>query len=175
MRHLGLALPLILLLITCSKPKPTPMAEQLAGVAVTPLNDLNLVRAKIPSVLLTAMKAPYAPPVDPTCEGLAREIQSLDAALGADLDAPHAPDPSIVERGKTEAGAAVVGVVKSAAEALIPYRGWVRKLTGAERASRQVTKAIAAGIVRRAYLKGLGQARGCPPPATPNPTALAQP
>ena len=65
-----------------------------------------------------------------------------------------------------------MGTVKSTAEALIPLRNWVRKLSGAEQASRQVTRAIAAGIVRRAYLKGLGQAKGCPPPAAP---ALAAP
>jgi len=172
MRHLSLALLLILSLVACAKPEPTPMGEQLAGAAVTPLNDLNLVHTKIPAALITAQKAPYAPPVDPTCVGLSKEIQLLDAALGADLDAPHAPEPSLVDRGRSEADAAVVGVVKSTAESLIPFRGWVRKLTGAERASRQVTKAIAAGIVRRAYLKGLGQAQGCPPPAAPRPEAV---
>ncbi|MFN7958245.1 MAG: hypothetical protein U0P46_07995 [Holophagaceae bacterium] len=169
MRPLGL-LPLLLMLVACSKPESTPpVVHQLAGAAATPLNDLNLLHAKIPAPLLAALKAPYAPPADPTCAGLAAEIQLLDAALGDDLDAPKGADPSLAERGRAELDAAAVGAVKSSAEALIPFRGWVRKLTGAERASRQVTKAIAAGIVRRAYLKGLGQAQGCPPPAAPRP------
>jgi hypothetical protein len=50
---------------------------------------------------------------------------------------------------------------------MIPLRGWVRKLTGAERHDRLVQSAITSGNVRRAYLKGLGEARGCNPPATP--------
>ncbi|HEX5775342.1 MAG TPA: hypothetical protein VFX95_01555, partial [Caulobacteraceae bacterium] len=53
------------------------------------------------------------------------------------------------------------------AQDVIPFRGWVRKLTGAERHDRLVGQAIHAGQVRRAYLKGLGEARGCNPPATP--------
>lgn len=57
---------------------------------------------------------------------------------------------------------------------MIPFRGWVRKLTGAERYSRKVSAAIAAGAIRRAYLKGLGQAAGCAAPAAPR-TAPARP
>ncbi len=168
MRTPGLALTLLLMLAACSKPEATPpVAHQLAGAVVTPLSDLNLLRTKIPAVLLTALQAPYAPPADPTCGGLAAEVQLLDAALGEDLDGPKAPNPRLADRGRAELDEAAVGAVKNSAEALIPFRSWVRKLTGAERASRQVTKAIAAGIVRRAYLKGLGQAQGCLPPAAP--------
>jgi len=176
MRTPGLALTLLLMPLACSKPETTPpVVHQLAGAAVTPLNDLNLLHAKIPAALLSALKSPYAPPADPTCAGLAVEIQALDSALGEDLDAPKGPGPSLAERGRAELDEAAVGAVKSSAEALIPFRGWVRKLTGAERASRQVTKAIAAGIVRRAYLKGLGQGQGCPPPAAPRPADAGKP
>ena len=44
--------------------------------------------------------------------------------------------------------------------------GAVRRLTGAERYSREVAAAIAAGTVRRAYLKGFGQSAGCAVPAS---------
>jgi hypothetical protein len=37
----------------------------------------------------------------------------------------------------------------------------VRKLSGAERYSKQVAAAIAAGTVRRAFLKGMAQASAC--------------
>jgi len=140
----------------------------MTSAATTPLSDLNLVRAKIPQALLAAQKAPYGPPADLGCEGLMAEVRQLDAALGPDLDAPPAPaSSSLAERGRAEVGGAALGAVKHTAEGLIPFRGWVRKLTGAERYSRQVTDAIAAGIVRRAYLKGLGQAQGCLAPAAP--------
>jgi hypothetical protein len=43
----------------------------------------------------------------------------------------------------------------------------VRKLTGAERYSKEVAAAIAAGTIRRTFLEGLGQAADCPVPAAP--------
>jgi hypothetical protein len=154
----------------------TPMGKQLAGAVTTPLHDLNLLRAKIPAALLAAHKAPYAPPVEPGCEGLATEIRQLDAALGEDLDAPSKPGHrNLLEQGRAVADDAAVGAVRHAAEDLIPYRGWVRKLTGAERYSHLVTAAIGAGIVRRAYLKGLGEARGCQAPASPQRPATLPP
>lgn len=169
-----LALSAVLALSGCSKPE----TGGLSGAATAPLGDLNLVRAKIPPILLAAQKAPYGPPADPTCAGLVAEVQQLDAALPPDLDAPPAADPSLGERGRAEASGAAVGAVRHTTEGLIPFRGWVRKLSGAERHSRLVAEAVAAGLTRRAYLKGLGQAQGCPPPAAPRraePTASAPP
>ena len=160
---------LALLLAACSTPAPTPESQsktstQLTQAATTPLTDLNLVRADIPPVLAAAQKAPYGVPADRTCEALAKDVRALDAALGADLDTPPtAANPSLVERG----GDAAMGAVGNAATGIVPFRGWVRKLTGAERYSREVAAAIAAGTIRRAYLKGLGQAVGCAAPAAP--------
>ncbi len=143
---------------------------QITDIATTPLNDLNLVRVKIPAILRTAQKKPYAPPDAPGCAGLATEIQALDAVLGADLDAPPNPDdPGMVQRSAVFIGDAAVGVARGAAEGVMPFRSWVRKLTGAERHAKEVAAAIAAGIVRRSYLKGLGQAGGCEAPAAPRP------
>jgi hypothetical protein len=141
---------------------------QVTQAAVTPLNDLNIVRADIPAVLRAAKKAPYGLPEDRSCAALAAEVQALDAALGADLDTPvTAANPSLVERGSDAAGQAAVGALRNTAEGVVPFRGWVRKLSGAERYSREVSAAIAAGTIRRAYLKGLGQAAQCPAPAAP--------
>lgn len=167
--NLAAALICLLALVACSKPDAAPpLAKQISGAAATPLNDLNLAHEKIPAVLLAAQLAPYGAPADPTCAGLKAEIQQLDAALGADLDAPGHPEHrTLLEKGWNEAEGAAMGTVRSAAESLIPYRNWVRKLTGAERFSRRVTAAIGAGIVRRAYLKGLGQAQGCGGAAAP--------
>jgi hypothetical protein len=129
--------------------------------ATTPLSDLNVVRAEIPPVLVAAQKAPYAVPGDKSCAAIGAEVQALDAALGADLDTPatHA-NPSLIERSASDA-------LRRTAEGVIPFRGWVRKLSGAERYSREVAAAIAAGTIRRAYLKGLGGNAGCDAPAAP--------
>lgn len=149
-------------------PSQPGMDARLTKAAVTPLNDLNLVRGKIPPVLSAAQKAPYAAPADMSCASLTTDVQALDAVLGADLDTPAtARNPSLIDRGTGAAGDAVVGAVRSTAEGVIPFRGWVRKATGAERYARDVAAAIAAGTIRRAFLKGLGQAAGCTVPAAP--------
>lgn len=131
---------------------------KLGAAAATPLTDLNLVNAPIPDTLAQAQKAPYRVPDDSSCPALAADVRALDEVLGADLDTPPSDqNPGLIERG----GSAVAGAVQRAAEGAIPFRGWVRKLSGAERYSRQVSAAIAAGTVRRAFLKGMARARGC--------------
>ena len=159
-RHVALLF-LAALLAACTT---APPSSQVSQAATTPLSDLNLVRADIPAVLAAAQKAPYALPADVACTALAADVQALDAALGADLDtAVTAANPSLIERG----GDAVGGALRSAAEGVVPFRGWVRKLSGADRYARDVAAAIAAGTIRRSFLKGLGQANRCAPPAAP--------
>lgn len=131
---------------------------RLGAAATTPLTDLNLVNAPIPDTLAQAQKAPYQVPADLACPALAADIRALDAVLGADLDTPATDtNPSLVERGSN----AVAGAAQKAVEGAIPFRGWVRKLSGAERYSKQVAAAINAGTVRRAFLKGMARAGGC--------------
>jgi hypothetical protein len=142
--------------------------EQVTQTVTTPLSDLNLVRAPIPPILADARKQPSAPPVEDNCAGIAAQVQALDAALGTDLDAPPTrSNPGLLERGTNEVGDAAVGAMKSTVEGVVPFRGWVRRLSGAERYSREVAASIAAGAVRRAYLKGLSEARRCATPAAP--------
>jgi hypothetical protein len=147
----------------------TQTAEhRLGGALSAPLHDVNLVRTKIPDVLLDAIDAPYARPRPVTCVEIDAEIEPLDQALGADLDRPPSKtNPGLIQRGGTFAGDTAVDAVRATAEGLIPYRSWVRKLTGAEAQDRLVRAAIEAGAVRRAYLKGMGLDRRCPPPASP--------
>ncbi|MBU4433675.1 MAG: hypothetical protein KKC14_04570 [Alphaproteobacteria bacterium] len=142
--------------------------DGLAGAVSAPLRDVNIVRTKIPSVLIEAMADPYARPAQVTCVALIDRVRPLDVALGQDLD-QHPPEENedLMDRGRKAAGSAALGAVASAAQDMIPMRGWVRKLSGAERHDRLVQSAITSGNVRRAYLKGLGEARGCNPPATP--------
>lgn len=144
------------------------MSNRVGDAVITPLTDLNLTRTAIPEALKQAVMAPYALPADLSCINLMSQVQALDAALGADLDTPpSANNPSLLERGIGEVGNAGVSALRSTAEGVLPFRGWIRKLTGAERHSRRVAAAITAGSIRRAFLKGLGQSRSCGAPAAP--------
>lgn len=180
----------ILALAACAQPQPQPIHEyakpasksdaQILEAATTPLSDLNIVRAEIPATLVAALSGPYARPANASCDGIAAEVRALDAVLGADLDTPVTPiNPNLIphtldalvqqgaELASETAMGAAVGAVRGAAAGIVPYRSWVRKLSGAERYSREVAAAIAAGGVRRSYLKGFGQASGCALPAAP--------
>jgi hypothetical protein len=178
----------LLALAACTQPQPVheyakPESKtdaQILEAATTPLSDLNVVRAEIPPTLVAALKAPYARPADATCQGIAAEIRALDTVLGADLDTPVTPiNPNLIphtfdalfqqgtELATEAAMGAAVGAVRGATAGIVPYRSWVRRLSGAERYSKEVAAAIAAGGVRRSYLKGFGQASGCAMPAAP--------
>lgn len=175
----AMALASVVLLGGCA----SRQAQRAETVATTPLADLNLVQAIIPEVLQAARKSPYGPPDAPSsgstdargCAPLQAEIDALDEALGPDLDTPPNPDnPGLIERGTTLATDAAFGALQRTVEGVVPFRGWVRKLSGAERRSREVAAAIAAGGVRRGFLKGVRVTRDCPVPApTPSPAATA--
>jgi hypothetical protein len=138
--------------------------SSVGGAASTPLRDLGVNKAEIPEVLLQAMTDPYArPPRNYGCAYLIALVRPLDDALGPDIDLTPPGDEDLVTRGKALGVAADV-----ASSALIPFRGVVRKVSGAEAHDRLVQSAYVAGSVRRAYLKGLGEAKGCNPPATPS-------
>lgn len=137
--------------------------ENVQGAVQAPLRDVNVLRTKIPEVLLVSLADPYARPRRLSCRELTALALPLEAALGPDLDQPPPEGESWGEQGKEGA----LGMVAGAASDIIPFRSWVRKLTGAERHDKLVQQAIMAGMVRRAYLKGLGESRGCNPPVTP--------
>lgn len=150
--------------------------EGISGAVSAPLRDVNIVRTKIPRVLLEAMDDPYQRPGRADCRTLVSLIEPLDVALGEDIDRnPPQENEDLMDRGRKAAGDAALGAIASTAQDIVPFRGWVRKLTGAERHDKLVQSAIASGAVRRAYLKGLGEARGCPPPATPLHKPIAAP
>ncbi|MGZ8363409.1 MAG: hypothetical protein ACXW3D_05955 [Caulobacteraceae bacterium] len=150
-------------------PAPPPSnAEIVEEAAKAPLEDLNVVREKIPAVLLTARESAYARPSPLSCAALARAVTELDGVLGEDFDAITAKAETRAF-ALTEDNARRTGgeLAKDAASSLIPFRGWVRKLSGAEKHAKAVQEAVAAGRVRRGYLKGLGQSLGCKAPAAP--------
>ncbi len=139
-------------------------SESVQGAVSAPLRDLNVVKTDIPDVLMAALADPYArPPAKATCRQLIALIIPLEETLGPDLDRASPDDPLMADKGRSTA----LGLGADLASGVIPFRGVVRRVTGAAAHDRLVQAAIVAGSVRRAYLKGLGEARGCGPPATP--------
>ena len=140
----------------------------LGAAAGAPLDDLNLRREYIPTILLQAEANPYDLRNLNQCATIGAEIARLNEALGPDTDEPPAPDgSSLSERAADAAAATALGAIRDAATDFIPGRSWIRRLSGAEQHSRHVQSAIQAGRMRRAFLKGVGMQRNCAPPAAP--------
>ncbi len=156
-----LALPIAVLLSTApalAADPPAPVTDKQVSavdVAATPVSDLNIKKDKIPELLLTAQQAPYSLSGLGTCSRLSAEIGRLNAVLGDDID--------IVPNGgkRTSAGLVAQEVVGS----FIPFRGVIREVSGANGHERDMKAAIVAGLSRRSFLKGTGQAKGCAYPA----------
>lgn len=144
------------------------------GAVQSPLEDIGLKRQPIPYKLETIMQDPYAKLTPMNCPKISSEVFALNQLLGPDMgiapgDTPSVlgiPMPSWQKRGEymqkgseltqQQAADAVRGQVD-----VIPYRGWVRKISGAERHAKHVEQAYEAGRLRRAYLKGLALVLGC--------------
>lgn len=126
-------------------------------IATTPLTDLNLAKDPIPEILLAATRSPYANDGLDECSEVEGAIAQLDAVLGADLDIAD-EDRDDISVGR---------IAKSAVGSFIPFRSIVREITGAADHQREFEAAIVAGLIRRGYLKGLGQQMGCAYPARP--------
>ncbi len=141
--------------------------EGFADAALSPLEDLNLKRREIPP-LLAAMASPYHVPADLTCEELDGMIAELEGVLGPDWDAPKPDERLKTEVLGDEAAQAALGAVESGVTGWIPFRGLIRKATGAESHEKKYNRAYKIGAQRRTYLKGYGLAKGCPAPAKPD-------
>lgn len=126
-------------------------------VARTPLEDLNIASKDIPEVLVTAAENPYDASGLVDCNQIVDRIAVLDNTLGPDFDTTQ-QDGGGISTGR---------VAKSVVGSLLPFRGIVREVTGANNRRDEARLAVAAGMVRRGYLKGLGEARGCAYPARP--------
>lgn len=157
MKRIGMVLVLGMLSACASSDR-----KQVADVAVMPLQDLNVVKVEVPEVLRRAEKGTFAAPVDASCAALLADIAALDTVLGLNGDADDEDDDSnLLKRGKDEVEKAAVKALKTTAEDVVPFRKWVRKLTGAERRSKDLADAVAAGYARRSFLKGYAMAKDC--------------
>jgi hypothetical protein len=136
--------------------KPVTQKDVTAqDVVETPATDLNLMKDEIPALLIAAEERPYTLNGLGSCRQIAAEIGKLDAVLGEDVDLPQ------TEARRTSPGRVAQSVVGS----FIPFRGLIREISGANKHDRELREAILAGVARRGFLKGTGQARGCRYPA----------
>jgi hypothetical protein len=126
-------------------------------VATTPLKDLNLRKDPIPEVLLRAVDAPYGTDGLNRCSDYVAAVDELDAVLGLDFDIASPEDRRI----------SVGRVAQSVVGSFIPFRGVVREVSGAAKHERDFQEAILHGMMRRAFLKGMGLKLGCNYPARP--------
>ena len=137
-----------------------PITNREPGVldaARTPMTDLNLSRTEIPALLAEAQQRPYSLQGLSSCDQLKRAVGELDGVLGPDMDLPQA------ERARLSGGR----IAQWAVGRFIPFRGLIREISGANKQQREVEEAIQSGLVRRAFLKGVGAAKRCPYPASP--------
>ncbi len=139
------------------------LAEErtVTSIAESPLSDVNLKRKHIPPVLIGAQNAPYSTAGLTDCAKIGAAVKALDAVLGRDLDQPSdGKQPSAGHELAMDAGQDTIN-------SLIPGRFIIRRLSGAAAAQRKAVAAVYAGSVRRGFLKGLGEAKGCTYPAAP--------
>lgn len=146
--------------------KPITQHEPNAvDVVTTPMSDLNIRKGEIPQILIEAQGAPYSLRGMKRCNQIAAEVTRFDAALGDDIDIAQNRSRRI-SAGK---------MAQSVVGGFIPFRGIIREISGANEHERRVQTAIYAGSVRRSFLKGIGQQRGCPWPArSATPAMLAK-
>ena len=134
----------------------------ITSIAESPLSDVNLKKKHIPQILVAAQIAPYATAGLTNCAKIGAAVTSLDAVLGRDLDAPD------FGKKHSEGHELAMDAGQDTINSLIPGRFIIRRLTGAEAAQRKAVAAVYAGSVRRGFLKGLGEAKRCTPPAAPH-------
>lgn len=139
------------------------------AAATAPLDDFNLRRELIPTVLLQAESNPYDMRNLNRCVTIAAEVHRLNDVLGPDNDEPPRGMGATMGERAADAGAAfALDALRDTVTDFIPGRSWIRRLSGAEQHSEHVQSAIQAGRLRRAFLKGMGMQRNCAPPAAPS-------
>ena len=116
---------------------------------------------EVPAKLQAVAGAPYSLAGLGKCAAIIREIGELDAVLGPDVN--QQVDKSLAKKREETAGR----VAGSVAGSVIPLRGLIGEVTGANAERRRYAEAVYAGTVRRGFLKGVGLERGCKAPARP--------
>lgn len=155
-----------------TRAKTQPAPGTLGDAARAPFEDVGLVRPEAPR-LLSGIKDPYdLEGLGQRCDEIAKQIAALNGLLGAEDYSQNSNKGGTMR--STVSGAAF-SAAEDAATGFIPFRSWVRRVSGASKAEREVAHAIEMGRARRAFLRGYGVASRCPDvlPRPPAPTATA--
>lgn len=132
-----------------------PMVDHVEDAVTQPAKDVNLKKDKIPERLLQIQSAPYDLTGMDRCTAILAEIRNLRPLLGPDVNEdPHLSRAEKRERSVSRVAGGLIG-------GLIPFRGVVREVTGANAAEQRYLKALSAGFARRSFLKGVAFSRGC--------------
>lgn len=116
---------------------------------------------EVPEKLKAIQSNPYDLNGMARCSNIIAEVEELNAVLGPDV---HERPQDTRDKKRERSVGRVAG---SVAGSLIPFRGLIGEVTGANAERRRYAEAIYAGTVRRGFLKGVGLERGCRAPARP--------
>ena len=147
-------------ILICTAVLAAPVAEaaesnSVGRVVGQPFRDLSLIQDKLPEILKRSSKGPYDLSSAQNCTQVRQEIADLDMVLGPDIDELSqkkgmSPDSLAAEL--------IGGVVK------LPFRGILRRVSGAQAREEAIRAAILAGMVRRGFLKGRLSQLSCSAP-----------
>lgn len=165
---LVIGLILALNVTACSTGRTADTRRGVIDATTGPLRDVNLVRQEIPMVL-RGLEYPYSTAtLTEGCPEIARQIASLDAVLGPESYQPG-PNRNIWDRSGDFVEEQVIEAAQDTVNDFIPFRSWIRRLSGANRAERDALRAVANGQQRRTFLRGYGASLGCPAVIPPPP------
>ncbi|AJA10730.1 hypothetical protein SKP52_19310 [Sphingopyxis fribergensis] len=144
----------------------TAQAQQGAPEESTIKDTANSVAApfdgkEVPPKLLAIQDNPYSLAGLGKCAAIINEVNELNEVLGPDVNEQVDKDRA---KKREETAGRVAGTI---AGGIIPFRGLIGEVTGANAERRRYALAVYAGTVRRGFLKGVGLERGCKAPARP--------
>jgi hypothetical protein len=169
---LVVALAAIATVASCSTGRTADTRRGVTGATTIPFRDIGLVRPEIP-LALRNLQYPYSTAGLTDCAAVSRAINQLDGALGPESYQPG-PNRNIWDMSGDFIEDQAIQAAQDSVEDLIPFRSWVRRLSGANRAERDAIRAVANGQQRRTFLRGYGASLGCPNIIPPPPPAERQ-
>jgi hypothetical protein len=132
----------------------TEARKKTVEIGTQPVRDVGVMKREIPPILVSARENPYSLKGLKTCKQLAAEVVNLNEVLGPDYVVGN-------EVKENRAGKLAEAGGKTVINAIIPFRGLVREVTGAAPADRRLNAALDAGYARRGFLRGVHVKQGC--------------